>query len=50
MSRGQIVADIRDEEKRGLTVDGLVDRITGAGGVVSDRALLRDDTMTERLS
>ena len=50
MSRGRIVADIGEAEKRGLTVDGLVDRITGAGGVVSDRALLRDDAMTERLS
>jgi putative ABC transport system ATP-binding protein len=50
MSRGRVVADVRDEEKRGLTIDGLVDRITGAGGVVSDRTLLRDDTMTERLS
>jgi putative ABC transport system ATP-binding protein len=49
MSQGGVIADIGGEEKRGLTVDGLVDRITSSGGVVSDRALLREEALAERL-
>lgn len=42
MSRGAIVRDFSGEEKARLTVPALVDAITGAGDVVSDRVLLGD--------
>jgi putative ABC transport system ATP-binding protein len=42
MSRGSVVADFEAEQKRELTVAGLVGAITGAGDAVSDRALLRE--------
>jgi putative ABC transport system ATP-binding protein len=44
MSRGQVIADLSDQEKQAATVPALVDLIAGAGDVVSDRILLRDQT------
>jgi putative ABC transport system ATP-binding protein len=41
MGGGQLLADISGAEKAGLTVLDLVERITGAGGQLSDRMLLR---------
>jgi putative tryptophan/tyrosine transport system ATP-binding protein len=49
MSRGRVIFDIAGAEKRAMTVDGLVDRITSSGGTVSDRSLLRDEAIGERL-
>lgn len=42
MSRGQVVADLDAETKRSTTVSDLVELITNAGDVVSDRLLLRE--------
>ncbi|TRW47621.1 ABC transporter ATP-binding protein [Georgenia yuyongxinii] len=40
MSGGVIISDIAEQEKQDLTVKGLIDRITRAGGTVADRTLL----------
>jgi len=40
MSRGRIVSDVAGREKASLTVQGVIDLITGAGDAVSDRSLL----------
>ncbi|MEV4419699.1 ATP-binding cassette domain-containing protein [Patulibacter sp. NPDC049589] len=42
MSRGRIITDVSGAEKRAMTVPALIDRITGAGDVVSDRSVLGD--------
>lgn len=42
MSRGRIITDAEGAEKRSLTLPALIDRITGAGDVVSDRNVLTD--------
>jgi putative tryptophan/tyrosine transport system ATP-binding protein len=41
MGGGRLIADITGNEKAALTVMDLVERITGAGGALSDRMLLR---------
>jgi putative ABC transport system ATP-binding protein len=40
MSRGRVVADITGQEKRALTVTGLIEHVTGAGDVLADRSML----------
>jgi putative ABC transport system ATP-binding protein len=42
MSRGRVIADFRGEEKRVLTVEALIEHITGAGDAVSDRLALAE--------
>ncbi|WP_238009332.1 ATP-binding cassette domain-containing protein [Dactylosporangium sp. AC04546] len=44
MSRGRVIADVHGAAKRALTVSRLIDLITGAGDVVSDRAVLVEAT------
>lgn len=42
MSRGRVVADIAGDEKAGLGVGDVVERITAAGDTASDRLLLEE--------
>jgi putative tryptophan/tyrosine transport system ATP-binding protein len=46
MSRGQVIADLGERDKRAATVPALVELIAGAGDVVSDRILLRERPST----
>ncbi|MWA02976.1 ATP-binding cassette domain-containing protein [Actinomadura sp. LD22] len=47
MSRGRVVADLDQRDKRAASVADLVELIAGAGDTVSDRILLREDTPIE---
>lgn len=42
MSRGRVIADLSGEEKARMTVQGLIDTVTGAGDAVSDRTALAE--------
>jgi putative ABC transport system ATP-binding protein len=48
MSRGRVIADFRGAEKRDLTIDSLIARITGAGDAVSDRLVLAETALEAR--
>ena len=42
MSRGRVIADLSGERKARMTVQGLIDAITGAGDSLSDRSALAE--------